>query len=278
MGGGRGQAGRQVLLLSSRSSQDVVPVHQSQVWRTRGGEEQQQSHLQGHLKGTLHCYLQGTLCCSFDGRVKGLLCSRLEYYPAKSNIAGPTWPSKWSTTKALVVGNGVQQPAPGVFHQLRTAADAAKPSFHQAAQLLLLGCLDQVLPEIEGAFCNPTSTSSHLKHQADSFKTNIDYYRGKTKSIYEKEPIFRDFARNIPLSQSLDDSSSLHELKRDFQKLVSARDPVLGRPDPLKPSAGQNRLYQPKSEMLSARHKSQAPSPVILPYIYVYHRGTSRST
>ena len=108
--------------------------------------------------------------------------------------------------------------------------------------------------EIEGAFCNPTSTSSHLKVSLDSlvfdtyhlspssikptpFKTNIDYYRGKTKSIYEKEPIFRDFARNIPLSQSLDDSSSLHELKRDFQKLVSARDPVLGRPDPLKPSA-----------------------------------------
>ena len=141
--------------------------------------------------------------------------------------------------------------------------------------------------EIEGAFCNPTSTSSHLKVSSDSlafhtyhsssslassssfsststssnlkvsldslafdtyhlspssikptpFKTNIDYYRGKTKSIYEKEPIFRDFARNIPLSQSLDDSSSLHELKRDFQKLVSARDPVLGRPDPLKPSA-----------------------------------------
>ena len=108
--------------------------------------------------------------------------------------------------------------------------------------------------EIEGAFCNPTSTSSHLKVSLDSlafdtyhlspssikptpFKTNIDYYRGKTKSIYEKEPIFRDFARNIPLSQSLDDSSSLHELKRDFQRLVSARDPVLGRPDPLKPSA-----------------------------------------
>ena len=35
---------------------------------------------------------------------------------------------------------------------------------------------------------------------------------------------------------------------------------------------GQNRLYQPKSEMLSQRHKSQAPAPVILPYIYVYHR------
>merc|ERR1712130_696343 len=28
------------------------------------------------------------------------------------------------------------------------------------------------------------------------FKTDIDYYRGKTKSIYEKEPIFKDFARN----------------------------------------------------------------------------------
>merc|ERR1712156_1182012 len=106
------------------------------------------------------------------------------------------------------------------------------------------------------------------------FKTNIDYYRGKTKSIYEKEPMFRDFARNIPLSQSIDDSTSLHSLKRDFQKLVSAKDPALGSPDPLKPSAGQNRLYQPKSEMLSQRHKSQAPSPIILPYIYVYHRST----
>jgi len=106
------------------------------------------------------------------------------------------------------------------------------------------------------------------------FKTNIDYYRGKTKSIYEKEPMFRDFARNIPLSQSIDDSTSLHSLKRDFQKLVSAKDPELGRPDPLKPSAGQNRLYQPKSEMLSQRHKSQAPAPIILPYIYVYHRST----
>jgi len=110
------------------------------------------------------------------------------------------------------------------------------------------------------------------------FKTNIDYYRGKTKSIYEKEPMFRDFARNIPLSQSIDDSTSLHSLKRDFQKLVSAKDPELGRPDPLKPSAGQNRLYQPKSEMLSQRHKSQAPAPIILPYIYVYHRDTARST
>ena len=38
---------------------------------------------------------------------------------------------------------------------------------------------------------------------------------------------------------------------------------------------GQNRLYQPKSEMLSQRHKSQAPAPIILPYIYVYHRWWS---
>ena len=107
--------------------------------------------------------------------------------------------------------------------------------------------------ETQGTFGNSTPTSSNLRVSSDSlgfdlniffhsikptpFKTNIDYYRGKTKSIYEKEPIFRDFARNIPLSQSLDDSTSLHELKRDFQKLVSARDPVLGRPDPLKPSA-----------------------------------------
>ena len=30
----------------------------------------------------------------------------------------------------------------------------------------------------------------------------MDYYRGKVKSVYEKEPGFRDFVRNIPLSES----------------------------------------------------------------------------
>ena len=61
------------------------------------------------------------------------------------------------------------------------------------------------------------------------FKTNIDYYRGKTKSIYEKEPMFRDFARNIPLSQV--------NLKDSNFDIFPTRDPELGRPDPLKPSA-----------------------------------------
>merc|ERR1712107_732764 len=48
-----------------------------------------------------------------------------------------------------------------------------------------------------------------------------------TKSIYEKEPMFRDFARNIPLSQSIDDSTSLHSLKRDFQSWCLQRTPHL---------------------------------------------------
>ena len=75
------------------------------------------------------------------------------------------------------------------------------------------------------------------------YNSNLDYYRGKTKSVYEKEPIFRDFVRNIPLSQSnVYDNSNITSLKYDFANMVSARESnnKAARPDPLKPSAVSN--------------------------------------
>ena len=67
------------------------------------------------------------------------------------------------------------------------------------------------------------------------YKSNVDYYRGHTKSIYEREPIFKDFARNIPLSQqNLLDSSNLTSLKNNFQSLVASRAGGQ-KPDPLRP-------------------------------------------
>ena len=69
------------------------------------------------------------------------------------------------------------------------------------------------------------------------YKSNVDYYRGHTKSIYEREPIFKDFARNIPLSQqNLLDSSNLTSLKNNFQRLVASRAGGQ-KPDPLRPMA-----------------------------------------
>ena len=44
----------------------------------------------------------------------------------------------------------------------------------------------------------------HLDHffRVTPYHCNMDYYRGKVKSVYEKEPYFKDFVRNIPLSES----------------------------------------------------------------------------
>jgi len=109
------------------------------------------------------------------------------------------------------------------------------------------------------------------------YKNNLDYYRGMTKSIYEKEPIFKDFVRNIPLSQSnFYDYNNVSSLKRNFQKMVIDKypPPTSSRPDPYSPSLAWDRLHQPKSEALSIKHQSAPPGPCRLPFIYVYHRNS----
>ena len=107
------------------------------------------------------------------------------------------------------------------------------------------------------------------------YKTNLDFYRGRTKSVYETETMFRDFARSIPLSQSnLYDNTNLSGLKRDFQSLLVERHPVpqVCRPDPLSPSVRDFSPREPMSEVLARKHRVQSAGPVVLPYIYVYHR------
>ena len=69
------------------------------------------------------------------------------------------------------------------------------------------------------------------------YKSNMDYYRGKVKSLYEKEPCFKDFVRNIPLSESnVYDMNNLTRIKRRFSSLVQDRWGRDSTPDPLKPS------------------------------------------
>ena len=65
----------------------------------------------------------------------------------------------------------------------------------------------------------------------------MDYYRGKVKSVYEKEPYFKDFVRNIPLSESnMYDMNNLTRLKRRFNNLVMDKWGRDSTPDPFKPS------------------------------------------
>merc|ERR1712089_32641 len=96
------------------------------------------------------------------------------------------------------------------------------------------------------------------------YKTNQDYYLGKTKSIYEKEPPFKDFVNNIPLSQSnFYDVNNLSRLKRSFQNMLVGKE-------------GWAQSQERMSEVLSKKHKAQGPGPITLPYIYVYHRNSRR--
>jgi len=111
------------------------------------------------------------------------------------------------------------------------------------------------------------------------YKTNKDFYRARTKSVYEKESIFRDFARNIPLSQSnLYDNNNLSCLKNSFKNMLYGKSSgsVARIPDPYKPSADKDRYYVPQAESLSRKHHSSTPGPSPLPYIYVYHRNTRK--
>ena len=65
----------------------------------------------------------------------------------------------------------------------------------------------------------------------------MDYYRGKTKSIYEKEPYFPDFVNNLPLTEAnLYDTENLSKIKQRFNSLVQNKLCREGTPDPFKPS------------------------------------------
>ena len=81
----------------------------------------------------------------------------------------------------------------------------------------------------------------------------MDYYRGKVKSVYEKEPCFKDFVRNMPLSESnMYDMNNLSRIKRRFSSLVQDRWGRDSTPDPLKPS----RVSEKVSVSLSSGNES----------------------
>merc|ERR1711936_584776 len=85
------------------------------------------------------------------------------------------------------------------------------------------------------------------------YKCNMDYYRGKVKSVYEKEPCFKAFVRNIPLSESnMYDMNNLTRIKRRFSSLVQDRWGRDSTPDPLKPS----RVSEKVSVSLSSGNES----------------------
>ena len=104
---------------------------------------------------------------------------------------------------------------------------------------------------------NQTLTNPNVLFRPTVYKSNVDFYRGKVfgyktfrfqrflvkvKSVYEKEPMFKDFVRNIPLSESnLYDNNNLSRIKRRFNSMLLNKWGRDQTPDPLAPSRVRKR-------------------------------------
>ena len=99
----------------------------------------------------------------------------------------------------------------------------------------------------------PTLTYPDIRTPAPAYQRNLDYYRGKTKSVYEKESCFRDFVNNITLTENnLYDSGNLSRLKRRFHRILESKypDEVEGAPsDPLSLTKRLETPHRPQSEV-----------------------------
>jgi hypothetical protein len=111
------------------------------------------------------------------------------------------------------------------------------------------------------------------------YSENKDYYRGYTKSIYEREPLFTDFVKNIDLN-----TSSLSNIKREFHSMINDKwgkkqlnDPSIDHAIASKAHSWGNYLnkgLEPSSITLGRKHAERGTTPVIQPRIYIYHRST----
>ena len=64
----------------------------------------------------------------------------------------------------------------------------------------------------------------YLLRPAAVYKSNQDYYRGKVRSVYEKEPMFKEFVRNIPLTESnFYEARTMNSLKQRFSTMMTNR-------------------------------------------------------
>jgi len=118
----------------------------------------------------------------------------------------------------------------------------------------------------------------------DAYKDNSDYYRGKVKSIYEREPLFEDFVRNLPPTDiNALNSTTVCRMKRQFSAMVQDQwgrkqcgDPSVRHNTASLASPWSNYLSRPEPAsvvlMDKQRYRSQTPAP--MPRIYVYHRST----
>lgn len=116
-----------------------------------------------------------------------------------------------------------------------------------------------------------------------------DFYRGKVKSIYEREPLFKDFCTTIPQRYgyvNIYNSDTLGNIKTDFKNMVEDKWNRMRCQDPSVEMNFGAKVYpwrdlatkphEPASSRI-IREQSRGPratTPVNMPRVYVYHRST----
>ena len=116
-----------------------------------------------------------------------------------------------------------------------------------------------------------------------------DFYRGKVKSIYEREPLFKDFCQTIPQRYgpiNIYNTGTLDTLKSDFKTMVedkwkrkTLKDPSVEMNFGAKAYAWGDLAMKSREKESTRifREQSSRPrgsTPVNFPRVYVYHRST----
>lgn len=119
---------------------------------------------------------------------------------------------------------------------------------------------------------------------------NTDFFKGKVKSIYEREPLFQDYSRSIEhKGYNMYNSQHLRQMKQEFKDMVEDKfDRRMNHSDPAVERDFGRKLYpwrnikasEPElaSTRLAQTHADRARREVTpvgnRPRIFVYHRST----
>jgi len=104
-------------------------------------------------------------------------------------------------------------------------------------------------------------------------KTNVDFYRAKTHSVYESEAkVFKNFVENLPAKVNIDNSDTLSKLKKDFNTVLLEKKAK----ENAEVTSTLKGLYRKSSGagQVSIRSRSATPTrgPIVsVPRITIYH-------
>ena len=111
--------------------------------------------------------------------------------------------------------------------------------------------------EAKSRSSTPSEWSSGSSYNP-SYSSNQDYYRGKVKSIYERDPLFSDFMDSLPpeRTRNLYNAGNLTNLKEQFQYMVQDR---WGRKQLEDPSVRHDTALQVKKTFFNSPTNSCTP-------------------